>query len=213
LKEKKRRDELALRARKRQMRQKSMGVTNVACARKGQLRQPTKTSTSYAEGQRTTCCDAAFLAVCAPTWAIYSHKYLVAGGTPIERAFLATVPLSPEDLHHAHPAIFRTPKAARQALRDNRRIGQRGPEAGRSSTAAALPPRPPPSQRSGPQLAAIAVIRGVILCRDGEPPTAQPYHWMVQAPRQPSSWTARRRSLPIRDDEAHLPMPRSVSYG
>jgi hypothetical protein len=80
--------------------------------------------------------------------AIYLHKHLVAGGNPVERAYLATgiVPQTPADLHRAHPAIFRSPKAAEHALKNYpinpnsspiwdcgvvfyRRIGQRGPEA------------------------------------------------------------------------------------
>jgi hypothetical protein len=146
--------------------------------------------------------------------AVYSHKHLVAGGNPIERAFLVTgiVPLSPEDLHHAHPAIFRTPKAAEHALRNYpinpkersvwdcgvvsyRRVGQRGPEAralldcGRYPGAATAIPAI--EAAIGCKLQA---YEGVILCRDGEPPTAEPMEqpepWVAPAPRQPGSGAA-----------------------
>jgi hypothetical protein len=146
--------------------------------------------------------------------AIYSHRHLVAGGNPIERAFLATgiVPLSPEDLHHAHPTIFRTPKAAEHARKNYpqnpnrnpiwdcgvvfyRRLGQRGPEA------RALLDRGRYPDQAAAIVAFEAVIgcklqayEGVALRRDGEPPvvgpTKQPEPWMAPAPRQRGSGAA-----------------------
>jgi hypothetical protein len=52
--------------------------------------------------------------------AIYPHRQLVQGGTPIEQAFRATgiVPRTPELLHKAHRDLFRTPKAAEHALKN-----------------------------------------------------------------------------------------------
>lgn len=77
---------------------------------------------------------------------VRTHRQLVQGGTPLERAYRATgfVPQSPADLHRAHPGIFRSAAAAEHALRNYRqtlngsliwnsavvsyrRIGQRGP--------------------------------------------------------------------------------------
>ena len=50
--------------------------------------------------------------------AVRSHAELVAGGNPLERAYLATgiLPFGPRDLHHAHPGLFATERAAAHAL-------------------------------------------------------------------------------------------------
>jgi hypothetical protein len=146
--------------------------------------------------------------------AIYSHKHLVAGGNPIERAFLATgiVPLSPEDLHHAHPAIFKSPAAAEHVTRNSRQIpnrdpiwacavvsyrraGQRGPDA------RALLDRSRYPDQASVVVAIEAAIgcklqmyEGVTLRRDDEPPAAgadqRPEPWIAPAPRQPGSGAA-----------------------
>jgi hypothetical protein len=125
---------------------------------------------------------------------------------------LCVVPLSPEDLHHAHPAIFRTPKAAEHARKNYpinpqersvwdcgvvsyRRSGQRGPDA------RALLDR---GRYPGPATAIPAIeaaigcklqaYEGVILHPAGGPPAAgpmvQPEPWMAPAPRQAGSGAA-----------------------
>jgi hypothetical protein len=146
--------------------------------------------------------------------AIYGHRHLVAGGNPLERAFLATglVPRTPADLHRAHPAIFRTEKAAARALENYpqtltenpiyalgvvfyRRVGQRGPEAklwldrGRyPAPAAAIPAL---EAAIGCKLAA---FDGVELRPDGGTPEGDPsltpQPWAAPEPRQPGSGAA-----------------------
>ena len=140
--------------------------------------------------------------------AIYSHKHLVAGGNPVERAYLASgiVPLSPADLHRAHPTIFRSPKAAEHALRNYplnansspiwdcgvvlyRRVGQRGPEArlllDRSR-------QPDPVAAVEAAVGPLQSFEGVTL-RIGEMPgvASEPMTrnagWIAPPPRQPGS--------------------------
>jgi hypothetical protein len=139
---------------------------------------------------------------------IYLHRHLAAGGDPVERAYLATgwVPFTPADLHAAHKAIFRTPKAAEYALRNYpinpkenliwdcggvsyRRLGQRGPLArgaldrGRYPTWAAA-------------LAAVEAANGPLAWFDGMPvpqahgapgsPSRQPAGPWAASPPPPS---------------------------
>jgi hypothetical protein len=146
--------------------------------------------------------------------AIHSHKHLVAGGNPIERARNATgiVPFSPDDLAKAHPSIFRTPSAAEHALRNYRRnlqedekwglavvsyrrVGQRGPEARLLLDKTRYPDEP----------GAVAAIeraigrrlqsyQGIDLYGGGRKPetapVVRPDPWMAPAPRQPGSGAA-----------------------
>ena len=139
-------------------------------------------------------------------------KSLTRSGNPIERAFLATgiVPLSPPDLHHAHPTIFRSPKAAEHALRNYprnlnsnpiwdcgafsfRRDGQRGPEA------KALIDRDPSQEAQIAALEAsigckLRVFEGVALPCSTELPAAGPVigpePWATPSPQQPGRGAA-----------------------
>jgi hypothetical protein len=145
---------------------------------------------------------------------IYSHKHLAAGGDPVERAYLATgiVPLSPQDLHRAHPAIFRTERSAEWALQNYhvdpdrtpiwdcevvsyRRAGQRGPEARTHLDRSRYPTREV-------QIAAIeaaiscklTVYQGVAVQRDDDRPgdkvASRHPAWARSEPRQPGRGAA-----------------------
>jgi hypothetical protein len=144
---------------------------------------------------------------------IYSHKHLVAGGNPIQRALLATgiVPHTAELLHRAHPAIFRTAKAAEHALKNYpqkpqensiwalggvsfRRTGQRGPEAKATVDRARWPDNAALIAEIEAFAGPLQAFEGVML-RRGETPPADPIMrpgagWIAPAPRQPGSGAA-----------------------
>lgn len=145
--------------------------------------------------------------------AIYRHRQLVAGGNPVERAFLASgiVPHTPELLHLAHRTIFRTPKAAEHARKNYpqtpsesplwdfgvvsfRLVGQRGPEAKATIDRTRWPD-------DAALIAAIEAFSGPlqsfqgVALRSGETPAFKPVMptfagWVPPAPRQPGNGAA-----------------------
>jgi hypothetical protein len=144
---------------------------------------------------------------------IYPHKHLVAGGNPIERAFLATgiASQSPWDLHRGHPAIFRTPKAAEHALQNYpmtahsnpiwdcgvvfyRRVGQRGPEAKLWLDRSRYPDRASAISAIEASIGPLQSFEGVAVqpasAAPSDGPVRQPGPWMAPEPLRPGSGAA-----------------------
>jgi hypothetical protein len=145
---------------------------------------------------------------------VHSHRHLVAGGNPVQRAVLATgiVPHTPADLHRAHPTIFRTAKAAEHALKNYpitalqnsiwdlggvsyRRLGQRGPEAKATIDRSRYPDDG--ERTTAAWTAAVGPLQsfqGVAVQSVGIFPTsglaAAAATWLAPAPRQPGAGAA-----------------------